>query len=209
LPATWCDIEKNLGRKLTSAERAEYLMNGKISSRAEIAAAGKGTTEKPATKGQYQKVQSDRSKAWAKAEEDYNKDYEDVKALYDSAHNAKPENGMSADQVRKSKMEVAQAADKKASDKLFKAKQAAQDEYEDGITTLGGTAKHTDLTQGGNSGGGGKPNPKAAAASNQGGKGGKPAPRGDTSLIGKQAQVGGKTVTITGINPQTGKYQYK
>lgn len=167
------------------------------------ASAARANQPKPATKGEFSGVQRDRNKGWAKADEDYQKEHDEkVQPLYDAAKNAKPENGMSADQVRAKKLEVAQAADKAATDRLNKTRQTVQDEYESGIETLGGSSKHVDVNAGNQkpaAGGGGKPTPAA---------GGKTAPRGDKSLIGKPAMVGNKQVTITGINPETGKYTY-
>lgn len=140
------DLEKQLGRKLTQEERTEYVINGKVSSAAEKIAAGRGAAApaaKPATKGEFSSVQKDRNKAWTKADSDYQKDYdEQVKPLYDAAHAARN------DKDRAAKIDLAKQADKDLTDRLFKSKQDAQDEYESGIETLGGGSKHVDVKGG-------------------------------------------------------------
>lgn len=106
-------------------------------------AAARANQPKPATKGEFSSVQKDRNKAWTKADSDYQKDYdEQVKPLYDAAHAARN------DKDRAAKIDLAKQADKELTDRLFKSKQDAQDEYESGIETLGGGSKHVDVKGG-------------------------------------------------------------
>lgn len=80
----------------------------------------KSQQEKPATHQQYSKVQTDRDKGWNTAHKEYAKQVELL--------SPKDTEGL-----------------KKAQQDFYDARQQVQDEYEDQINTLGGTAQHTEL----------------------------------------------------------------
>lgn len=80
----------------------------------------KSQEEKPATHQQYSKVQTDRDKGWNTAHKEYAKQVELL--------SPKDTEGL-----------------KKAQQDFYDARQQVQDEYEDQINTLGGTAQHTEL----------------------------------------------------------------
>lgn len=221
------DIEQTLGRPLDPDEKENFILYGKpekkagngkpktvqeglfsddpdTRSRAEglfnkehPKGSGDGTPgqkpAKPATKGEFLSVQRDRNKAWDKADADYQKEHdEQVQPKYDAAHREK-------DPAKaKTKLEVAQAADKQATDRLFKSKQSAQDDYENGIGALGGSSKHVDVNT---------PNAPASSTPTKPPTPSTPAakPAQASTAPPPQAFVKGPNVVHTFKNPSTGK----